>query len=152
MLSPILLIEDDPGDASVVRRTLSACRIPNELVVIGDGGDALDYLFGLGAWQHRDVRELPALVLLDLALPTIDGLEIMRQIRAEPLTRLLPVVILTASREQADVLRAYGAGASGYVVKPRDLGTFGEAVRELGHYWLHLNASATPPFHATGTV
>lgn len=144
---PILLIEDDRDDETLVRRALDGCRVPNAVVVARDGAEALDYLFALGQWRDRDVEEQPVLVLLDISLPKIDGLEVLRQIRADPLTRLLPVVVLTSSRRQSDVLSGYDAGANGYVVKPIDFGKFVEAAQELGNYWVQLN-EAPPPAKA----
>jgi len=140
---PILLIEDDRDDETLVRRALSTCRVPAAVVVARDGAEALDYLFALGEWKHRDIGEQPVLVLLDISLPKIDGFEVLRQIRADPLTRLLPVVVLTSSRQQSDVLSGYVAGANGYVVKPIDFGKFVEATQELGNYWGQLNEA--PP-------
>lgn len=146
-MRPILLIEDDRDDETLVRRALDGCRVPNAVVVARDGAEALDYLFALGQWRDRDVEEQPVLVLLDISLPKIDGLEVLRQIRADPLTRLLPVVVLTSSRRQSDVLSGYDAGANGYVVKPIDFGKFVEAAQELGNYWVQLN-EAPPPAKA----
>ncbi|MBC8070481.1 MAG: response regulator [Deltaproteobacteria bacterium] len=142
-MRPILLIEDDRDDETLVRRALSGCRVPNDVVVARDGAEALDYLFALGDWKHRDVEQQPMLVLLDISLPKIGGFEVLRQIRADPLTRLLPVVVLTSSRQQSDVLSGYDAGANGYVVKPVDFGKFVEATQELGNYWVQLNEA--PP-------
>jgi two-component system response regulator len=144
-VAPILLIEDKPDDVELVRRVLAASRLPHELVVVGDGGEALDYLFALGAWSHRDVREQPALVLLDIDLPTVPGFEVMRQIRDDSATRLLRVVMLTQSRAQADLLESYGAGASGYIVKPHDLPSFADALRNLLDYWLRRNEPLAVP-------
>ena len=136
---PILLVEDDRDDETLVRRALSGSGVRNEVVVVRDGGEALDYLFGLGDWKHRDVADQPVLVLLDISLPNVNGFEVLRQIRADPATRLLSVVLLTASRRQADLLAGYDAGADGYVVKPSDVGAFVEVTRGLGNYWVRIN-------------
>lgn len=143
----ILLIEDDRDDETLVRRALDGCRVPAAVVVARDGAEALDYLFALGDHRGRDIEDQPLLVLLDISLPKVDGLEVLRQIRADPVTRLLPVVVLTSSRRQSDVLSGYDAGANGYVVKPIDFGKFVEAAQELGNYWVQLN-EAPPPAKA----
>jgi CheY-like chemotaxis protein len=139
MQRPILLVEDDRDDETLVRRALSGSGVRNEVVVVRDGGEALDYLFALGAWKHRDVSEQPVLILLDISLPNVSGFEVLRQIRADPATRLLSVVMLTSSQRQADVMAGYDAGADGYVVKPSDVGTFVEVTRGLGNYWVRIN-------------
>jgi two-component system response regulator len=139
MARPILLIEDNGDDETLVRRALSSSNVPNAVVVARDGAEALDYLFALGAFKDRDIGEQPVLILLDISLPKVDGFEVLRQIRADPLTKLLPVVLLTSSTRHSDVLSGYGAGANAYVVKPSDLGRFVEATRRLGDFWLQLN-------------
>lgn len=135
----ILLVEDNPSDVRLTRRALQQSHIANPLVVAEDGREALDYLFALGAHEGRDVADLPRLVLLDLKLPRVDGLEVLRQVRANEHTRLVPVVILTSSQEQQDILAGYDLGANSYVRKPVDFTRFAEAVRTLGLYWLLLN-------------
>ena len=135
----ILLVEDNPSDVRLTRRALQQSHIANPLVVAEDGREALDYLFALGAHESRDVADLPRLVLLDLKLPRVDGLEVLRQLRANEHTRLVPVVILTSSQEQQDILAGYDLGANSYVRKPVDFTRFAEAVRTLGLYWLLLN-------------
>jgi two-component system response regulator len=135
----ILLVEDNPDDELLTRRALKKNSIGNEVVVARDGVEALDYLFGTGAHEGRDLSELPQVMLLDLKLPKIDGLDVLRRVRADERTRLLPVVILTSSREQQDLVNGYGCGANSYIRKPVDFAQFIEAVRQLGLYWLVLN-------------
>jgi two-component system response regulator len=138
------LVEDNPSDVGLTQRALAKSRVTNELVVAEDGQEALDYLFGAGAYAGREVTELPALVLLDLKLPRVDGLQVLRQIRADDRTRRLPVVILTTSKEEQDVAQSYDLGANSYVRKPVDFTQFAQAVEHLGLYWLVLNESAPP--------
>lgn len=135
----ILLVEDNPDDEALTRRALKKNNIGNEVVVAHDGAEALDYLFGTGAYEGRDLSCMPHLVLLDLKLPKVDGLEVLRRMRDNQRTRLLPVVILTSSREQQDLVSGYGYGANSYIRKPVDFAQFVEAVRQLGLYWLVLN-------------
>ncbi|MGH8056538.1 MAG: response regulator [Candidatus Entotheonellia bacterium] len=138
----ILLVEDNPDDEELTRLALQESNILNQLVVARDGVEALDYLFGIGTQAGRDLSVMPQLILLDLKLPKIDGLEVLRRLRADDRTRLLPVVILTSSNEERDLLSGYSLGANSYVRKPVDFGQFIEAVRQLGLYWLVLNQSA----------
>ena len=138
----ILLVEDNPDDEGLTLRALKKNNIRNEVVVAHDGVLALDYLFGTGTHAGRDLTIMPQVILLDLKLPKIDGLEVLRRIRANDLTRLLPVVILTSSNEDRDLLNGYGLGANSYVRKPVDFEKFIEAVRQLGLYWLVLNEAA----------
>ena len=140
----ILLVEDNPSDVRLTQRALEQSHITNPLVVAEDGREALDYLFALGAHAGRDAAELPRLVLLDLKLPRVDGLEVLRQLRANERTRRLPVVILTSSQEQQDIMAGYDLGANSYVRKPVDFAQFAEAVRTLGLYWLLLNEPPPP--------
>jgi len=135
----ILLVEDNPDDEELTRRALVKSNVSNPLVVVRDGAEALDYLFARGAHAGRDPAEIPQVILLDLKLPKVDGLEVLRQIRADPRTKLYPVVILTSSTEDQDLLRGYGLGANSYIRKPVDFSQFVEAVRQLGLYWLVLN-------------
>lgn len=144
----ILLVEDNPDDEALTLRALARNNIRNEVVVARDGAEALDWLFGTGAHQGRDPRELPSLILLDLKLPKVDGLEVLRRLRADERTRLTPVVILTSSREEQDRISGYTLGANSYIRKPVDFGQFVEAVRQLGLYWLVLNEP--PPGPAGG--
>jgi two-component system, response regulator len=138
----ILLVEDSSSDEELTLRALKKGMIANRVVVTRDGADALDYLFAQGAYTGRNVDEVPQVVLLDLNLPKIGGLEVLRRIRADERTKLLPVVILTSSREDQDLLSGYASGANSYVVKPVDFTQFAEAVRQLGMYWLVLNQGA----------
>ena len=135
----ILLVEDNPQDAELAIHALKQCNLANDLVHVRDGQTALDFLFGTGAHEGRDVEHQPKVVMLDLKLPKVDGFEVLRQIRSDERTKLLPVVILTSSREDRDVLKAYRLGANSYIVKPVDFENFSDAVSNLGHYWLHLN-------------
>jgi two-component system response regulator len=139
----ILLVEDNPDDEALTLRALKKNRIMNEVVVARDGAEALDYLFGTGAFAERDTSEQPQLVLLDLKLPRFDGLEVLRRIRADARTRLVPVVVLTSSKEDEDIVRSYSLGANSYTRKPVDFSEFSEAAKQLGMYWLLLNVS--PP-------
>jgi two-component system response regulator len=144
----ILLVEDNPDDELLTRRALKRNKIGNDVVVARDGVEALDYLFATGPYSGRDAADLPQVVLLDLKLPKVDGLEVLRRLRADERTRLLPVVILTSSREQQDLVDGYGHGANSYIRKPVDFAQFVESVRQLGLYWLVLNE--TPPARAGG--
>ena len=139
----ILLVEDNPDDEALTMRALKKANIRNEVVVAHDGVEALDYLFGTGAHASRDASVVPQIVLLDLKLPRIDGLEVLKRLRADERTRLLPVVILTSSKEEQDVINGYSLGANSYIRKPVDFLQFTEAVRQLGLYWLLLNEA--PP-------
>ena len=135
----ILLVEDNPDDVALTLRALEQQHIANEVVVAEDGVEALDYLFATGTHAGRDPTVLPGVVLLDLKMPRVDGMEVLRQIRADVRTRLLPVVILTSSSEERDMVESYDLGANSYVRKPVDFVEFAEAVRQLGLYWLLLN-------------
>ena len=138
----ILLVEDNPDDEALTLRALKKNNIQNEVVVARDGVEALDYLFGTGKYAGRDVTVLPSVTLLDLKLPKIDGLEVLEKVRANEVTKFLPVVILTSSKEEQDLIRGYKLGANSYIRKPVDFSQFIEAVRQLGLYWLLLNESA----------
>jgi CheY-like chemotaxis protein len=135
----ILLIEDNPSDIELTQRALERSQVANEMVVIQDGQEALDYLFGTGAHAGRETRPLPGVTLLDLKLPRVPGLEVLRAIRANPRTRRMPVVILTSSNEERDVAAGYDLGVNSYIQKPVDFTRFAEAIRTLGLYWLMLN-------------
>jgi two-component system, response regulator len=135
----ILLVEDSSNDEELTLLALKASNIANRVVVTRDGSEALDYLFGRRAYAGRDTKDVPQVVLLDLNLPKIGGLEVLRAIRADERTKLLPVVILTSSKEDKDLLGGYVSGANSYIVKPVDFKQFSEAVRQLGMYWVVIN-------------
>ena len=135
----ILLVEDNPDDEALAIRALKRHHISNEIVVAHDGVEALDYLFGTGLHAGRDLSLKPTVVLLDLKLPRIDGLEVLRRLREDERTRLLPVVILTTSNEEQDMLDSYSLGCNSYIRKPVDFVQFSEAIRQLGMYWLLMN-------------
>jgi two-component system response regulator len=136
---PILLVEDNPDDEALTLRAFKKNNIMNEVVVVRDGVEALDFLFGTGSHAGRDARDLPQVVLLDLKLPKLDGMEVLRRIRADERTSVLPVVILTSSKEERDVIEGYRQGCNSYVRKPVDFDEFLKAARQLGLYWLLLN-------------
>ena len=135
----ILLVEDDADDELLTRRTLRKNNIRNEVVVARDGAEALDYLFATGEHEGRDLSVMPQVVLLDLHLPKVDGLDVLRRIRGDERTRLLPTVVFTSSEEQADVIDGYGLGANSYIKKPVDVSEFRAAMGQLGMYWMVLN-------------
>lgn len=139
--SVILLVEDNPDDELLTLRALKKKHVPSKVVVAHDGVEALDYLFATGVHANRDQDAMPRLVLLDLKLPRIDGLEVLRRMRSEEKTRLVPVVVLTSSREQQDLLDSYGLGANSYIRKPVNFVQFTETVEQLNTYWLSLNES-----------
>jgi two-component system response regulator len=140
----ILLVEDNVTDEELTLLALSKSNIANRIVVVRDGAEALDYLFARGAYSGRDAAEVPQVVLLDLNLPKIGGLDVLRAIRNDERTKLLPVVILTSSNEDEDLISGYVSGANSYVVKPVDFTQFADAVRSLGVYWLVLNQKPPP--------
>ena len=141
----VLLIEDDPDDEFLTCRVLRQEAQLSDITVLRDGAEALDYLFGQGAYQGRDVTDLPLVILLDLNLPKIGGLDVLKAIRTDPRTHLIPVVIMSSSNEEGDRLTGYENGANSYVVKPVLIDEFSGAVRQLGLYWLMVNA--LPPLH-----
>ena len=139
----ILLVEDNPDDEALTLRALKKNNIMNHVAVAHDGAEALDYLFGEGDHAGRDTNIMPQVVLLDLKLPKVDGLEVLRRVRSHERTKLLPVVILTSSKEERDMIEGYSLGANSYIRKPVDFVQFGQAVQQLGLYWLVLNEA--PP-------
>jgi two-component system, response regulator len=141
----LLLVEDNPTDEKLTVRAFKKCGLENEIVVVRDGAEALDYLFGTGPYLGRDVGVLPGVVLLDLNLPKIGGLEVLSRIRADTRTKLVPVVILTSSREDEDVARGYALGVNAYVRKPVDFGEFASAAETLGVFWLMMNHTVPSP-------
>jgi CheY-like chemotaxis protein len=142
---PILLVEDNDDDVMLTMRALKKNRILNDLVVARDGAEAIDYLFGSGAYAGRDLSIMPQIVLLDLNLPRVGGLDVLRAIRADERTKLLAVVVLTSSKEEEDIIRSYSLGANSYVRKPVEFEQFTEAVKTLGLFWLLLHESAPVP-------
>jgi two-component system response regulator len=140
----ILLVEDNPDDAALTQRAFAKSNIANKLVLVKDGVEALDYLFATGAWAGRSEEEDPTLILLDLKLPKIGGLEVLRRLRAEQRTRLIPVIILTSSVEERDLIEGYSLGCNSYIHKPVDFSQFTEAVKTLGLYWMVLNQPPLP--------
>jgi len=138
----ILLVEDNADDEALTLRALKKNNIGNKVVVVRDGAEALEFLFCSGAYADRDPRDKPQVILLDLKLPKVDGLEVLRRIRADQSTRTLPVVILTSSKEEQDVVNSYLIGVNSYVRKPVDFIQFVEAIRQLGLYWLVLNETS----------
>jgi two-component system, response regulator len=143
----ILLVEDNPRDAELTQRALKKSNVLNPIVHVSDGAEALDFLFCRGAWVDRAATEMPQLILLDLKLPKLDGLEVLSALRGDERTKLLPVVMLTSSAEDQDVIRSYGLGANSFVRKPVDFAQFVEAARILGLFWLVVNR---PPPSVSG--
>ena len=144
----LLLVEDNPTDEKLTIRAFKKSGVTNEIVVVRDGAEALDYLFATGPFEGRDTSVLPAVILLDLKLPRIDGLEVLRRIRANDRTKSLPVVVLTASKENEDIARGYALGANAYVRKPVDFVEFAAAAKTLGLFWLLLNEPPPAPGRA----
>jgi len=138
----ILLVEDNPRDEALTLRALQRSKIVNEVVVARDGVEALDYLFGIGKYAGRDATIIPQLILLDLKLPKVDGLQVLKSLRADERTKRVPVVVFTSSSEQEDMIKVYDQGANSYVRKPVDFEQFADATRRLGIYWLLLNQVA----------
>jgi two-component system, response regulator len=139
----ILLVEDDPGDEELALHALSKRRLANHIQVVRDGAEALDFLFRTGAYSQR-VNQNPRLILLDLKLPKVDGLEVLQRIKSNPDTQMIPVVVMTSSREEQDVVESYRLGVNSYIVKPVDFDQFTEAVQHLDFYWLLLNHPPAP--------
>lgn len=145
MSKTILLVEDNASDEKLTVLAFKKCGVPNEVVVVRDGAAALDYIFGSGKYAGRDVSMQPTVVLLDLKLPKVDGLEVLQRVRADERTKQLPIVILTASREEEDIVKSYALGANAYVRKPVEFSEFAEAAKTLGLFWLLLNETAPVP-------
>jgi two-component system response regulator len=143
----ILLVEDNPDDVELTRRAFEKSNVANEIVIVSDGQEALDYLFATGMHRDRDAALMPHVILLDLNLPKINGLEVLRRMRADERTKRIPVVVLTTSKEEKDVVGSYDLGANSYVRKPVDFAQFLDAARQLGLYWLVLNEP--PPSRGT---
>jgi len=139
MEKTILLVEDNPNDEELTLRALRKANIANEVAIARDGQEALDFLFGTGKYAGRELPSMPAVVLLDLKLPKLDGIDVLQRIRADPRTRLVPVVILTSSSEDEDMVRSYQSGANSYVRKPIEFSAFANAVTQLGMYWVLIN-------------
>jgi len=135
----ILLVEDSQDDLDMTLRALRKANMANHIQIARDGAEALDFIFCQGAHAARKIENMPKLIMLDLKLPKIDGLEVLKRIKGDPRTRIIPVVVLTSSKEQNDVIRSYGLGGNSYIVKPVDFESFAEAVQKLGMYWLLLN-------------
>lgn len=135
----ILLVEDNPDDQELTRIAFEESRLANELVIVHDGEEALEYLFGTGRYAGRDLANMPQLILLDLKLPKIDGHEVLQRIRADARTKYIPVVVMTTSREEQDMLGSYDMGANSFIQKPVDFISFTAAVKQVGLYWLVLN-------------
>ncbi len=144
MKSMILLVEDDARDEKLTLLAFRNCGVENEMVVVRDGAEAIEYLFAEGRYLDRDPNVQPSVVLLDLKLPKLDGVDVLRRLRADERTRLLPVVVLSASKEEEDVVRCYDLGANGYVRKPVEFAAFAAAAKTLGIFWLTLNEPAPP--------
>jgi DNA-binding response OmpR family regulator len=141
----VLLVDDNPRDAELAVRALRRRHFSNNIIVVKDGQEALDWLLCRGPYAERDRNQVPKVVLLDLKLPKIDGLEVLRTIRSEERTKLIPVVMLTSSREERDIIESYKLGANSYIVKPVEFDNFSAAVTEAGHYWLLVNEKPTSP-------
>jgi len=135
----VLLVEDNPADAELALRALKKNNFANNVIVVCDGEEALDFIFARGAYSERKVENGPKLVILDLKLPKVDGMEVLKAMKGDPRTRIIPVVVLTASREESDIIESYHLGVNSYIVKPVDFDKFVESVRTLGFYWLLFN-------------
>jgi two-component system response regulator len=137
----ILLVEDNPSDVELTLHSLRSSNLTNHIEVVRDGAEALDFIFCTGAYAPRYIENGPRMILLDLKLPKVDGLEVLQRVKSDPRTRMLPVVVLTSSREERDIVESYQLGVNSYIVKPVDFEQFTEAVRQMGLYWRLLNQS-----------
>jgi len=135
----ILLVEDNPNDAEMALRALKKNNLANNVLVVSDGEEALDFLYGRGKFLNKNINNRPKIILLDLKLPKIDGKEVLRVIKSDPEKKVIPVIVLTSSREERDIVESYELGVNSYIVKPVDFDKFVEAVKELGSYWLLMN-------------
>jgi CheY-like chemotaxis protein len=135
----ILMVEDNPSDIELTKRALKGQNILNNITVVEDGQVALDYLYGRGMYSDRNIKQMPTVVILDLKMPRVNGLEVLEQIRSDPRTKRLPVVILTSSQEEEDIIKSYDLGANSYIRKPVDFNHFADAIVQLGLYWLVIN-------------
>lgn len=135
----ILLVEDNPNDAELAMRSLKKHNLANSIIWVKDGAEALDFIFARGAYSDRDINNIPKVILLDLRLPKVDGLEVLRAVKSDERAKLIPVVVLTSSREEKDIVESYKLGVNSYITKPVDFEAFVKTVRELGMYWLLLN-------------
>jgi CheY-like chemotaxis protein len=135
----ILLVEDNPSDVELALHALKKNNLANHIEVVRDGAEALDFIFATGAYSERDTNNTPRVILLDLKLPKVDGLEVLQRIKSDPRTKIIPVVVMTSSHEERDIVESYKLGVNSYITKPVDFGQFTEAVRQLGMYWLLLN-------------
>lgn len=137
----ILLVEDNPNDAELATRALKKHNLANHLAVVTDGEEALDFVFARGKYGHRNVGSGPKIILLDLKLPKVDGLEVLRAVKSDPRTKTIPVIVLTSSKEEKDIIESYKLGVNSYILKPVDFDKFVDAVKDIGYYWLLLNQS-----------
>lgn len=135
----ILLIEDNPSDEELTLHALGKYKLANHIFVVRDGAEALDFIYGTGKYSGRNTNEFPKVILLDLKLPKVDGLDVLRKIKADPKTKHIPVVVLTSSNEESDIVESYKLGVNSYIVKPVDFKQFTESIRDIGMYWLLLN-------------
>lgn len=135
----ILIVEDNPNDAEMALRALKKNNLANNVLLVGDGEEALDYIFAKGKYAEKEKNARPKIILLDLKLPKIDGLEVLKEIKSNPETKIIPVIVLTSSKEEPDILESYRLGVNSYIIKPVDFDKFVDAVRDLGLYWLLLN-------------
>ena len=139
----ILLVEDNPADAELAMRALRRGRISNQIKLLEDGAEALDFIFCRGEYAHREITDYPKMILLDLKLPKVSGLEVLKQLKSDPRTQMIPIVVLTSSAHDSDVIESYKLGVNSYIVKPVDFEQFNKAVEQLGFYWLLMNRSPT---------